>query len=256
MRKYILLITIVIAFSVVDAFASSKLFSMNIHCMKNSWKQRVSLILDEAIKERSDFINLQEICIYKDESVNDFILSYLKEKTGIQWHANIHFMHLAWDKYDEFIGLYTKHSPTDIDAGFLPISPLRRAYVATKVNDIWYVGIHLEHSDSWGEYRKEQINFLLNKFGNKKTVLMGDFNSGYEWPEQKIFIDSNWNSYFPGLTYPSHKPYKGIDGFWTSPDLKVNIRQVKMILNTPKSVNNELIYLSDHFGVFMEFKEL
>jgi len=224
--------------------------------MKDSWKQRVSLILDRAIELNSDFINLQEICSYKDESMNKFILSYLKTKTGINWHANTHFMHLAWDKYDEFIGLYTKHTPQKIDSGFLPNSPLQRAYAATKVDGIWFVGVHLEHSNEWGKYRKEQIEFLLNKFGNEKTIIMGDFNSGFDWPEQQSFITSNWRSFFPGLTYPSQKPYKAIDGFWMSPNLKVNIKQVQMLLNTPKLIGNRLIHLSDHFGVFLKFDEL
>ena len=85
---------------------------------------------------------------------------------------------------------------------------------------------------------------------------MGDFNSGYDWPEQEAFIALNWKPFFPGLTYPSHKPYKGIDGFWMSSSLKVNIKKVQMILNTPKSVNNKTIYLSDHFGVYMSFQNI
>jgi endonuclease/exonuclease/phosphatase family metal-dependent hydrolase len=224
--------------------------------MKDTWKHRVSLILDKAIDLDSDFINLQEICSYQNESMNDFILSYLKKKTGSAWYSNTHFMHLAWDKYDEFIGLYTKHIPQKVESGFLPNSPLPRAYVATKLNGIWYVGVHLEHSNEWGHFRKAQIDFLLNKFGNKKAILMGDFNSGFDWPEQKIFRTSNWKPFFPGLTYPSHKPYKGIDGFWMSPSLKANVNKVNMLLNKPTSVNNKLMYLSDHFGVFMKFQEL
>lgn len=255
MKRYFLFLLTIFIISNSTAFASTKLFSMNIHCMKDNWKQRVALILDEAISKDSDFINLQEICTHKKESMNNFILSYLTAKTGTIWHANLHYMHLAWDKYDEYIGLYTKHRPDNIDSGFLPRSPLTRAYTAIELNGVWFVGVHLEHSNEWGHYREKQIQFLLQKFKNKKVVLMGDFNSGFNWPEQRQLVASNWKSYFPGLSYPSHKPYKGIDGFWVSPSLKVNINQVQMVLNQPRIINNTSMFLSDHFGVFMEFQE-
>lgn len=256
MRKYILLVAIVFAFSIVDTFASTKLFSMNIHCLKDNWKQRVSQILDKAIEKDSDFINLQEICIYKDENMHNFIMNYLHSKTGTYWYSNTHFMHLAWDKYDEYIGLYSKQRPQATQSGFLPASPLQRAYTAMKIEDVWFVGVHLEHSNEWGHYRTPQIDFLINMFGNEKTVLMGDFNSGYDWPEQNKLHSFNWRSFFPGLTYPSQKPYKGIDGFWLSPKLKSNIKEVSMLLDTPVQLNNTQMYLSDHFGVFLDFNTL
>ena len=239
-----------------QAFSSEKIniFSMNTHCFFENWQKRIPIILDKAIELNSDFLNLQEICISKKQNMNKFILHYLYKKTGKDWHSNLQYMHLAWNKYDEYIGLYTYHKPEAKISGYLPKSPLQRAYNAMKWHGKWFVGLHLEHSNDYAHYRKEQISFLYNIFGDEKSIFMGDFNSNYTSSEQFLLYKKNWRPYFPGVTYPSSNPYKGIDGFWLSSKLNdFNARVIRLFTN-PIDINNTQQYLSDHYAVFLTLK--
>lgn len=237
----------VLFFTMQSSFAMN-LMSMNVRCLKDNWQKRIEHILTEAIKQNVDILALQELCQYKSEDSFEFVKKLLYKKTGKYWYSSKHFMHIAWDQYDEYVAIFSKHPPEKIDAGFLPASPLQRAYSALKIKGRYYVSVHLEHKDEYSQYRYQQIRFLLNKFQNEKTVLMGDFNSDEHWNEQQVLHQKKWRAYFPDLSYPSHAPYKAIDGFWLSPQFDLNVKGFKRLLDRP--IEGEM-FPSDHFAVLL-----
>ena len=241
------LVLILLTFS-VNLQASSTLFSMNLHCTIDHWKFRVNKILDRIAEVNPQVISFQEVCVDKKDNMITYIENGLKSR-GIKIRTTLKiFTHIAWDKYDEYMLLFSTKESQEYLAGPLPKSPLRRAYIATKVDNIWFINIHLEHRQDYAPYREKQIQFLTDKFKNKKHIIMGDFNSSPDYTEQTQLQDLDYTNFFPGFTHPLPKPVRAIDGFWVSPGIDSRNFQVEKLLEKP--INN--IYLSDHSGVLLK----
>ncbi len=235
-----------------NIYGSEKLsiLTLNIQCFKNNWKFRLAHILSPIIKNGVDIVSFQEVCKSKEQNQIEFIAKFLKKHGYDLKSLAYQFTHKAWDKYDEDLLIFSKHKAQKIKRGFLPWSPLQRAYVALKINDVWYVNIHLEHKKEYYKYRRDQIHFLVKEFENTDHVFMGDYNSSPQTQEQNELWNKKYKPYFPG---PSHLGNDGnavrtIDGFWFNYSFRKKLSNIRAKLVYTKKVNNQ--HLSDHLGVF------
>ena len=196
-----------------------------------------------------DVISFEEVCVDGSENMIGFIRSGLRSR-GYAYKSYVKvYTHKAWDKYDEYMLMFSKHNAQKTQRGSLPHSPLKRSYQAMKIADSWFVNVHLEHRRDYHPYRENQVKFLISNFKNEKHIIMGDFNSSPFDREQKAFHNLGYTNYFPSLTHPQPKPTRAIDGFWISPTLHARSVEAKSLFkNTVDGV-----HLSDHLGVFIKF---
>jgi len=228
------------------------IFSMNLHCLFDSWETRLGNILDKAIELDSEILNFQEVCVDDDNDMSVFIADYLRKKTKKHWEIEKVFTHKSWGKYDEYILMATTKPVEKTVMGSLPYSPLRRSFLAMKINGTFYINIHLEHKADYHRYRVQQIKFLVGSFKGTKHLFMGDFNSSPKDYEQKKFYAHGYQEYFPGKSYPSSNPRKAIDGVWLSKNFfkakKDFPDHAKLVLAKPiKGLQS-----SDHLGLFID----
>lgn len=226
--------------------------SFNLHCVLEDWKMRIDEIAKHMARARPDFIAFQEVCIDQFNDMPQGILEALARHGYPVASHHIQYGHMAWDKYDEYLMVISRHPIQREEKGFLPKSPLQRSYLAYKVNGIWLINVHLEYRDDWASYRAEQVRFLIDKFKGRPHIIMGDFNSEPTSFEQTLFHDRGYKSYFPGPSRPANNPTMAIDGFWVSPELQGRLSGSRSELLFKQSHGG--IYLSDHLGV--DFKAI
>jgi endonuclease/exonuclease/phosphatase family metal-dependent hydrolase len=235
----------------VEVEADVKVFSMNLHCFEERWQQRFDTILTTLIEEDIAVYSFQELCIGEGEDQVAYLLQRLQELHPGEWTHRSLFTHRAWDKYDESLLIVARGQDHSLRSALLPVSPLRRGYVAVQVGDIWFVNTHLEYHEDNAEYRLRQLEYLADEFGGQSHVIMGDFNSSPEMREQEPLRLENYEPHFPGLTYPAALPEIGIDGFWLSPGLKARISTATATRLFGPQLRGGV--QSDHLGVMLEF---
>ncbi len=221
----------------------------NLQCTKNDWEFRLNSLMDRIVKIDPDVISFQELCSSDSVDMVEYLRKGLLQRKYPLKSITKKFTHPAWDKYREYIGIFSKHQFEKTVKGFLPKSPLQRSFVGALINGTWYVNTHLEHRADYAPYRYTQIKFLIDKFKDKNHVIMGDFNSEPSSREQKPFKENKYAMGFPGPTRPSDRPEKAIDGFWISKELRSNLRGFKAVRMFMSKVGG--IYLSDHLGVYL-----
>lgn len=242
---------IFISFLFLASFAveakSLKAFSFNLHCTFDNWQARVDEIARYLAKTQPDIISFQEVCEDQNNNMPKGIIEALKRHGYPVVSVERQNSHLAWDKYDELQMVISRRPTEETYKGLLPKSPLQRAYVALKIDGIWFVNVHLEHNNDNAKYRAEQVMFLIEKFKNQPHMIMGDYNSSTTSPEQAPFAKKGYASYFPGLTYPASNASISIDGFWLSPQLRPLLTNERSEIILKERYMGT--YLSDHFAV-------
>lgn len=246
MKKHLLLFILILLPSILKA-ETLHTVSFNLHCTFENWEARVDEVAQQLAKARPDFIAFQEVCLDTDNDMANGILQALARHGYPVVSHQTQFSHFAWDKYDEYLMVISRHRIQEVQKGFLPKSPLQRSYLGAKINGIWFVNVHLEHSKNYAQYRDTQVQFLVNKFRDRRHIIMGDFNSEVVSPEQSHFLKQNYVSFFPGFTRPANKPTMAIDGLWISPELGPQLKDEKARLIFKELFRGN--YLSDHLGV-------
>jgi endonuclease/exonuclease/phosphatase family metal-dependent hydrolase len=231
--------------------SSINVLTMNLYCLKDDWEFRLSHILSKVAEISPHVIAFQEVCIdsVSKENQIDYIKTFLIQKGYPLKKIEEQYTHRAWDKYDEYIVMVSKENVTAIDKGFLPQSLLQRGYIAFNVNDQWFINVHLEFRADNAHFRKNQIEFLSNRFMNQAHLIMGDFNSSPEDSEQQVFRQKGYNPYFPGPTQTGDdgNSRTNIDGIWFSSQFNSKLRSISGAILFKDKVQDR--YLSDHFGV-------
>jgi endonuclease/exonuclease/phosphatase family metal-dependent hydrolase len=238
----------------LEASTYRKIVTMNIHCYQDNWDFRVQQILNYFISTNQDVIALQEVCTdpSQNHSQIDYIFRYLSNHGYPIRSFEAQYTHPAWNQYDEYLLVISKHPNQSVDKGFLPQSPLQRGYIGLFIEGRWYINIHLEYRHDQANFRRQQLDFLKTHFHDSPHIIMGDFNSHPEAPEQTGIRDSGYWAAFPG---PSHIGHDGnnsdrIDGFWISPALQPQLEHHISRIVLDQKVNGQ--YLSDHFAVLLE----
>ena len=98
--------------------------------------------------------------------------------------------------------------------------------------------------------RKEafvKLGRLVDKYGDKPLVIMGDFNTPMNSVYMKYLNERQMKESFDSvgqgwhLTWPTHRPFLDIDQFWANPKI------------TLKTADLEHSWLSDHFALTVTF---
>lgn len=162
-----------------------KILSLNL-CLDLSGfsrKERLDKIINFVNQENIDVLLLQEgvrSCLFYNTisylsnklNFNNFQRSYLGVFFFQEWRLGILFK----SEIEETSSCHIEVSQKEwLDA--LPI-PFRRRVITTKVNNIWYVNVHLSSSPKTQTDRESQVNKLLDfvKSLDGVVVIGGDFN--------------------------------------------------------------------------------
>lgn len=253
MNKTISILILLLTFS-INLFSFDKVersvFTMNLQCFKNNWEFRLEEIIKKVAKISPDVISFQEVCEGKSDSSIKAIEEKLKAYGYEVKTFEKFYTHKAWDTYDEYLVIISKHKSKNNKSGFLPYSPLMRGYVSIEINNIRYINLHLEHKKEYYIYREQQINFLINKFSSENHIMMGDFNSGIHSQEQSSLYLNGYKSFFPSGTHPLPSLEVAIDGFWVSKNLSKSILSYGLKALLYRKISGS--YLSDHAGVLLD----
>jgi endonuclease/exonuclease/phosphatase family metal-dependent hydrolase len=229
---------------------------MNLHCFKDNWVFRLSHILDKVAEISPDVIAFQEVCSdpHSYENQIHYIRNYLSEKGYPIKGLEAQYTHQAWDQYNEYIVLITKHEVMRTDKGNLPKSILQRGYVSFLIDNKWFTNTHLEyHSDHYYD-RRAQIDFLANRYPFQAHLLMGDFNSSCVDSEQDILRRYSYKPFFPGMTQTGNDGNSSneIDGFWISYPFYSQAKSMRAFSLLTEKVNDQ--YLSDHYAIMTQIQ--
>lgn len=251
----------------IESFATSRLITMNVHCLNDNWQYRTEQILNKFLELNPEVIALQEVCKDSQTKENqiDFIYRYLNSRGYPLKALEAQYTHDAWGRYEEYLVLITNKNVSKIEKGYLPISLLQRAYLAFLIEGTWYVNTHLEYRSFDNEVRRQQLAFLVRQFEWWPHVIMGDFNSSPQSYEQGLLHEKGYFPFFPdktfigneGVTSPVTSIYLDpietrIDGFWFDPKMSARIKNVDGFAFLKERYNGK--HLSDHLPVFVNYQ--
>ena len=225
--------------------------SFNLHCHKNDPVKRVKILARELAKKDFDVIALQEVCVTPDLNIKKLLINELFKNSYYVRSQNSVFTHMSWGIYEEELFILSKHKASDQDYGDLPTSPLNRSFVSLTIGEVNIVNTHLSHISS--EYRRDQINFLVKKYKDTNSILVGDFNSSPTKVEHMGLHMNNFTPTFPGNTYPASRPTFIYDGFWQSQAIAKKFQTIDQGLLFNQRF--EGYYLSDHLGVYAKLSK-
>lgn len=222
---------------------------MNLHCGLGDWEARMDDVVNEILKHNPDVIGLQEVCYNKDMNMTADILQKLNQGGYEVKFSRTTDTHKSFLKYQEELLVITRHEVSaTIDEDLPSLKFFENRLLAIEIDGTWFVNTHLHFA--LPQIRTQQYKKISKLFSDKSALLMGDLNSNSGNGESKILKTNNWKDYFNGPTYPSHKPSKTFDGFWTSSLFTKNILKFDMTRLFVDAVNPP----SDHLGVMLELE--
>lgn len=239
----------------ISGASTHPFLTMNIHCYDGDWKFRFNHILDQIVRLNPEVIALQEVCTLpssQEENQIEFIHNGLLKRGFVIGSSEALFTHKAWDRYDEFLLLISKKSPSAKEKGLLPRSPFQRGYVAFQIDGQWYANVHLEFHQDHARFRRQQLEFLHKRFEGQPLLLAGDFNSTPDSGEQKWLKAEGYWPEFPGVTHVGDDGNSSdrIDGFWLSPWARRRVSRVRAWIVLNQKFGGQ--FLSDHFAVLLQ----
>lgn len=232
------------------AFAGkAKVFSMNLHCGLGDWQNRMDTVTEEIIRLDPDVIGLQEVCYNKKMNMTDYIVAKLIDGGYPVKFWKTTDTHQSFLKYQEQLLIITKHEvSSDIIESLPSMKFFENGFIAIKIENTWFINTHLHFA--LPQIRSKQYARISDVFSSKKAILMGDLNSNPLDKESLVMKKNKWSSFYNGPTYPSHKPEKTFDGFWTSNSLSSQIRQSDMRILFAGLDDQP----SDHLGIWLEME--
>lgn len=231
-----------------SAFAGNlKVFSMNLHCGLGDWQARMETVVQEILEIDPDVIGLQEVCFNDDMNMTKTIIQKL-EDGGYDVNFKLTTeTHQSFIKYQEELLIISKHVVTNsLDESLPGIKFFENRILAIEINNIWFINTHLHFA--FPQVRTRQYRKISRLFKDKNALLMGDLNSNSSDEESNLMKKDNWKDYYNGPTFPSHKPDKTFDGFWTTATLTSQIQKYEMKRLFLDEVNPP----SDHLGILLE----
>ncbi len=259
LSKIIYKFIVILFFLIVSynfASATTRLISMNIHCLNDNWRFRTEEILNKFIELKPEVVSLQEVCIDRKSGENqiEFINNYLLSRGYPLIAIESQYTHQAWGQYDEYLVIFTSKKITHINKGYLPQSLLQRAFLSFLIEGTWYINTHLEYRNIDIQIRRDQLDFLSRQFEWWPHVLMGDFNSSPKSFEQQLLHDKKYFPFFPDNTFiGTFESFDTqIDGFWFDPKMTSKIKNIQGYAFLKEQYENK--HLSDHLAVFVNYE--
>jgi|GEM_PF-7133347 endonuclease/exonuclease/phosphatase family metal-dependent hydrolase len=249
--------------------------TLNCYCLKDSPNRRAKGIAAEIAKLNPHAVGLQEVCqSINSDGLDNFantLIAELKTLTATDWEYRFVKSHVAWDAYDEGLGLLARKGTIKASGeaslaqgqGLFP-RKVQWAEITSGVNSFYVYNTHLTLS-AVSQDRVDQVNTILSTVNQHSgagisQVVLGDFNAWYGsaavetikfGPPQ--FTDA-WGEKHPGSTTP------GFTCCTPNYDTRIDyifVRNAKLqdLLKLELSFSGEYggIQISDHIGLSAEF---
>ncbi len=241
------LVTGLMFFLILPAFAGTSIFSMNLHCALGDWKSRTDTVIAEIIKRNPEIIGLQEVCYNSQIDMGKYIVRELKRRHYPVVFSQSTNTHRTFVKYHEQLLIISRIKVASHEATWLPsMKFFENKYLAIDTGKFWAITTHLHFA--LPQIREKQFKVISERFKDKKAIVFGDLNSNPDDGETSVMHSSLWTSFYGEPTYPASNPTKTFDGFWVS----------KSFAETMRSSFFEVLFKdvkpepSDHLGVWLE----
>lgn len=274
-----------------------KLLTCNTHSIvEKDYEEKLSYFNKWLAKEEYDIVALQEVNqTHESKKINiDGLKGYVPSGEGIIIREDNHIMRvvnslqaqgkeyywtwtpikLGYGKYDEGIGIISKHKPKEIREFYLTKS---KSYTNWKVRKVIGIKVEIEGKERWffsvhtGWWNDDEENFKdqlrkLNRelsFVDEDIYLMGDFNNPYQIENEGYdeILNSGWYDTYDlaeekddGITVSGL-----IDGWKENKNLKEMRIDFIFKTNNKKVKRSRVIFngkvgevVSDHFAVEVE----
>lgn len=274
-----------------------KLLTCNTHSIvEKDYEEKLSYFNKWLAKEEYDIVALQEVNqTHESKKINiDGLKGYVPSGEGIIIREDNHIMRvvnslqaqgkeyywtwtpikLGYGKYDEGIGIISKHKPKEIREFYLTKS---KSYTNWKVRKVIGIKVEIEEKERWffsvhtGWWNDDEENFKdqlrkLNRelsFVDEDIYLMGDFNNPYQIENEGYdeILNSGWYDTYDlaeekddGITVSGL-----IDGWKENKNLKEMRIDFIFKTNNKKVKRSRVIFngkvgevVSDHFAVEVE----
>lgn len=274
-----------------------KLLTCNTHSIvEKDYEEKLSYFNKWLAKEEYDIVALQEVNqTHESRKINiDELKGYVPSGKEIIIREDNHIMRvvnslqaqgkeyywtwtpikLGYGKYDEGIGIISKHKPKEIREFYLTKS---KSYTNWKVRKVIGIKVEIEGKERWffsvhtGWWNDEEENFKdqlrkLNRelsFVDEDIYLMGDFNNPYQIENEGYdeILNSGWYDTYDlaeekdaGITVSGL-----IDGWKENKNLKEMRIDFIFKTNNEKVKRSRVIFngkvgeiVSDHFAVEVE----
>lgn len=274
-----------------------KLLTCNTHSIvEKDYEEKLSYFNKWLAKEEYDIVALQEVNqTHESKKINiDGLKGYVPSGEGIIIREDNHIMRvvnslqaqgkeyywtwtpikLGYGKYDEGIGIISKHKPKEIREFYLTKS---KSYTNWKVRKVIGIKVEIKGKERWffsvhtGWWNDDEENFKdqlrkLNRelsFVDEDIYLMGDFNNPYQIENEGYdeILNSGWYDTYDlaeekddGITVSGL-----IDGWKENKNLKEMRIDFIFKTNNEKVKRSRVIFngkvgeiVSDHFAVEVE----
>ena len=257
---------------------SITVLTFNLHGWEIEWPTRLSMIVGELEELQPDLIGLQEVLQTPGTGGVDnsakVIADSLYRRTGIRYEYIFERTHTGWGRYDEGLGIMTRHIILEEGVRDLPVGVFQRkalyCRVLTPAGIINFFDGHLSHLAQDEEVRVAQVKEMKEYVEEKSAdgvpaanIVCGDFNAIPDSPPIRNMTDvdpegvrylDSWAESNPaqsGYTVPAESPNARIDYVFLRDGDESEVIDSRLVLHQPGPGG---VYPSDHIGVFSTFE--
>ncbi len=242
--------------------------TFNLHCHHDEPEKRFKMVVDVAVEWGVRVLALQEVCEGGElENTAKTLAGLLDEATGIEHSVLFTTTHVAWDTYQEGLGLVFAGQMTHSEAFDLPPGLFPRKALWARVVDggeIYDVVVtHLSFGDQQADIRLQQAEALqgvlvekILPYASGPVILAGDFNTSLTSQPVGIYTAEGWTEAFahlhpdqPGYTYPAGSAKAKIDHLLLFDGSYDEILAADVVLDQ----SQDGLYPSDHYGIAATF---
>ena len=251
-------------FADAPELAELSVLTFNLHCHHDEPEKRFAMVVETAVEWGVRVLALQEVCEGGDlENTAKTVAGLLDDATGKEHSVLFSPTHVAWDTYQEGLGLVFAGQMIHSEAHDLPPGLFPRKALWARILDegetIDIVVTHLSFGNDQAEIRIQQAEalhgFLVEKIlpdAPGPVILAGDFNSLQTSQPVGLFTADGWTEAFldlhpgdPGYTYPAGSAKAKIDHLLLLDGSYETILEAAVVLNVPDNG----LYPSDHYGI-------
>lgn len=259
-----------------------KILTLNVHAwIEENQLEKIDILARTIAEKQYDVIALQEVnqimsekIVYADIKEDNYgwvLLNKIAEYTDTEYYYHWSNSHIGYGKYDEGIGILTKHKLVNTDDFYCTYSQSVRSISSRKIisaeinyngENIEFYSCHMNLPNCETEKMSDNLKTILNRNPKKiLKILMGDFNTDavnnkidydiilseglydtYNMAEKKddgITVNKNIDG------WKDSKNEMRIDYVFANKEIKV--KESKVIFN-----GKNYPVVSDHYGIEVE----
>ena len=259
-----------------------KILTLNVHAwIEENQLEKIDILARTIAEKQYDVIALQEVnqimsekIVYADIKEDNYgwvLLNKIAEYTDTEYYYHWSNSHIGYGKYDEGIGILTKHKLVNTDDFYCTYSQSVRSISSRKIisaeinyngENVEFYSCHMNLPNCETEKMSDNLKTILNRNPKKiLKILMGDFNTDainnkidydiilseglydtYNMAEKKddgITVNKNIDG------WKDSKNEMRIDYVFANKEIKV--KESKVIFN-----GENYPVVSDHYGIEVE----